>query len=74
MKSKLILVLVSMLLGCAARSTRCNQWADIQKESRYADFYCLIPYKDGSRCTRAEDHFGKHHAHSLEGDCISWRY
>ena len=69
----IILFGIWLLPGCAATRQGCNQWPDIQKESRYADFYCLHPHKDGSRCTRAEEHYGQHHAHSLDGYCLRWR-
>ena len=70
----IILIFGSMMLGCAQRYAVCKDWNSIQKESRYASFYCLNVGPDKfSRCTRREDHREKHHAHSLDGRCLSWR-
>lgn len=72
-------IALAFTVGCSPAIARgkkpgkCAQWADIQKESRYAAFHCLLPNEDGWRCNRGEGHDGGHHVHSLEGVCISWR-
>lgn len=70
----LILIFAPMLLGCSTAPKRCDQWPDIQKESRYADFHCRSESKRGLFCNRQEGHYGDHHSHSVDDapNCVNW--
>lgn len=62
-----------ILPGCTPALAKCRNWSAIEKERQEANFQCLSESEDGWRCNRARWHYFRHHSHSLESDCISWR-
>ena len=67
------LIVLAFFVGCTPALVKCRNWNAIEKEREAVKFQCLSEGPEGWRCNRARWHYRRHHSHSLENDCISWR-